>query len=262
MSINKKELPNQGVVPPEPPEAPEPGDDIIFERELSSYQLRLWKNLSPAPRREFPNFSTNAGKTAELEIIKKTLRAKVDGYGLDLKTSGDQCAPGMHLGPKDNPGAAIETIPKNDIEEFIGGLNMGAYFEEALHGGVSHDVNDNNGKMTGWLPGLFVIDEIFKALCSELQVMIDAANNGVAGAQNTLTAFVNRISSTADGDPEAANKYRRFINYETQDNGELSDDQKTYIKLVRTSAGDFITGAIIHINDWAEGTHSSGAAHK
>src|SRR5687768_16580512 len=60
---------------------------IRLEPALSKYESELWKELGPAPKREFPDFNKIG---PELERIKRTLRERADKEsqgGLKTKNS-------------------------------------------------------------------------------------------------------------------------------------------------------------------------------
>jgi hypothetical protein len=125
--------------------------------------------------------------------------------------------------------------------------------------GVQHDTDPKDPKNDGkdvWLPGLFVIDEIFQALYNDTWNKCVAFNNNLAnGKGNTdLAKFVNAISVGKTGLQEDADKYIPFINYTGEAKG------KTYIKLI-FSQDKYIVGGLIHVHDWKSGTHSNGTGY-
>jgi hypothetical protein len=222
----------------------------------NDYDAQLWKDRAyapPAPA-NFPDLN-NIGP--ELERIKNRLKRQIvaqNGANLDLKASGTYTKAGMNFIPANSspsapPGQTKDSVTENDIDNLITPDVMQSYFDQAKAGrGVKHD----DGSF--WLPGLLLIDEIFAALVYETWTKIVAFNNGQsAPAQQDLESFTNTIADPASSpsNPDAK-KYTPFINYNDRPPG------STYIKLVRSS-DNYVLGAILHIDDWASGSHSSGS---
>lgn len=253
---------------------------------------RIWKTLGPAPKREFPSFAPK-DQARELRKIKEALRGKIKNGKLDLKCSGDNLREkGILLekkfnAPHDGSKNRKEEVDEIELEDDLSVGLLAPYFEEARMTaqnpgklrGIPHDYDTVNKKYkpknpsepfspNTWLPGVLIIDEIFKALLSDIDDLVKAANKAIkelkasdAGGKIKMDPAVMRldrfISQFSDPklvkvtDPIAA-KYRPFINYR--------DDAPppTYAKLVKVD--DFIVGTIVYVGDWAAGYHSSGSA--
>lgn len=264
---------------------------------LSERDQELWQTLGPAPKREFPNFEDAA---AEIAKIKKTLRAKAAGHGGHLHFKSDQRPKGMVLLPDyptagpvpDHDPRRRDTINLNEIESETNAGLMDPYLHQALltqkgqatDRGVPHDYHTETGQHqsvppNAWLPGLFVIDEIWQALLSTVDDKIRAVNSAVVrlqslsqGNQNPgerkakelavarlegFAAAITQNNAALDTSGEAA-KYLPFINHHLAPEDPQKVPEKTYIRLVKVE--EFILGAIVSVGDWAAGSHSSGSA--
>jgi len=259
-------------------------DELIIQQ--LNYDANLWATRTgDLQNRPFPKFNTT-DIASELDQIKQTLKARatksatVSGTSgtqpgtLDLTMSGELVKAGMSL-PIQNLGQGASIVAGTDIVkelpvqaiDRIDGVVMKPYFDEAIATanhtknppGIQHDDHERDC----WLPGLFLIDEIFRALLTTTLDKIRACQQAFVAstssetdpnytdykrAKDDLDQFVEAISQNlAIGD---AAQYVPFINYQTRG--------QTYIRLLEGDDG-YIMGAIVHVNDWAGGSHSSGS---
>jgi len=210
--------------------------------------------------------------------------------------------------PNSSPKRHVK-IKEKDIEKWIERGLMTPYFAQALatrndkpiplpgSPGIPHDYDTQNEVYKPdaaspnfdpdvWLPGVFLIDEIFKALLSEIGRRIRAVNAALVqveqlirsdgsafptaekkkalelaestkkNAVGNLDEFVKAFS-TNDRDHTEAGPYLKFINFILPDKAK-SPEELTFIKLVKSD--EYVLGALVHVGDWAGGSHSSGSA--
>jgi hypothetical protein len=233
-----------------------------------SYRKQLWKNRDYVPFQGPPPdpvvFPNPEDIRAEVAKLKERLRkqAAANGDKIDLRLRNANYKGGMFLGQPDAPEAAPADVLT--AAQIGNGTNDGLITEDLMRGYFANiGVNPKQSKpiphdrkhhdQDVWLPGLFVIDQIFAALVTETWtkcVKYNEAHDAVAKAD--LDSFVDRISGRPDAQPNPdAEKYLPFINY----SGDAKD--KTWIDLITDTAGS-VVGALIHVHDWASGTHSNG----
>ena len=277
--------------------------DLDFVPNLQTPDKEIWETLNYAPENvTFPVFDA-AGRVAVLENVKAAVKERLlkSKLGkLDVRWSGKTKRDKGLLVVRDFNGdykqkeSKHEVATAMEVESDLTDLHMELYFNEAAETakegpkatprGIPHDYDKGRGiykdKGQGfaanvWLPGVFLIDEIFKALLCTVDKKIKAANKAIAelkkqkeeadqqGAQHNgkvtdlpafrvLERFIDDFSKPGNGpsDNKEVDQYRAFINYKSE--------LPTYIKLVRV--GEFIMAAIVHVGDWAAGYHSSGSA--
>jgi hypothetical protein len=262
-------------------------------QKLEDVDTTIWKTHGPAPVRDFPNFDPDH-LTQDLEQIKQTLKdkikkAKVGAVAndpLELKSFKKKGLLLVQAPAGNGKGSAIAAGPQDIVKDFneadvvkIDPNLMEDYFKHAratLHNetktpGIPHEVRFNR---TGyWLPGRFVIDEVFNALLWTTYKHIAARNtykqfsmknlkykDPFVSAEQRLNKFIVAISTgpACAGDSEEADNYIPFINYPKKEDKNYDANQETYIKLLK-SLDDYVVGAIAHVGDWASGTHSNGS---
>jgi hypothetical protein len=240
-------------------------DQLGKDPDFGDYNKQLWKNrayevLEGQKDVAFPEFDPNDQNQlkAAVDALKDKLKEKADHAGgkLDLRLRDTFYKTGMIFRrPDEATGNTADHLTKGEIDKSIKDDLMKPYYQRAVDGDpIPHDT-DHLGQ-DFWLPGLFVIDEIFQALFNATWNKCVAFNNDLAqGKKNTdLENFVNGISTGQKGIQEDADKYIPFINY----TGGAKD--KTYIKLI-FSQDNYIVGGLIHVADWASGTHSNGTGY-
>jgi hypothetical protein len=231
---------------------------VLKELKHDEYRKGLWKGRAYLPFSgaspnsvEFPD-STDIPK--EIRRLKKRLKeqATKNGNRLDLRLRDTNYKAGMFLGkPKDASGVTADSLTVDQIKVLIKNDVMEDYYSYVgKRKPIPHDGVRLNQEL--WLPGLFVIDQIFQALLNETWTKCVAYNKVKdPAAKDDLNSFVDGISKGAKQLNADAAKYLPFINYK----GKAKN--KTWINLI-TDADDYVVGALIHVHDWAGGTHSNG----
>jgi hypothetical protein len=272
--------------------------NLGFEPNPDSFrdtEERLWKTLAPAPKREFPDFDEIDD---EVKRIRKLLQRQIEAAKgpLDARHH-DHTQRGKGLlmvgdyAEKLNSGQINKNlrrvIESEDTFSFGADL-MRPYFmaakatAETSKGGIPHDFETSEGpkgkghqgeKPDAWLPGAYLLDEIFKALLSTVDdkvralnaaIIRDKAGIGKAGeldyAKAALDLFVGEINTKEPNPETEAKNYLPFINYKPKTNPPRDD--QTFITLVSATSVHqwFVIGAIVNIGDWLGGSHSNGSA--